>query len=286
MFLRSLFVLILFSPVVARADVFDRYFNKHLADAAKSKNVQKVTKLTPKMMLANSRALPGISAAFIVVKTNGNRWAKLLVHPAETKDMPIVVVERYVTFREGEERAVLASGQKLHLFEDFRFSLDMGQVVPKKLDADLRVGVDQDGGVFLEPIEKAELYLVTKHLPEANPPKSGKLTVGDKFEIHYFNGTYKLYDDGRRSGTLQLKVDESGAVTGHFFSDKDGVKYVVDGKINKDMKNQIEFVITYPRTVQNFTGYLFTGDGKALTGYSRLENRETGFYATRVEDEK
>jgi hypothetical protein len=102
----------------------------------------------------------------------------------------------------------------------------------------------------------------------------------------YFNGAYKLYDDGRRSGTMHLKVADNGVVTGHFFSDKDGQKYDVDGKINKDAKNMIEFLITYPRTSQSFTGYLFTGDGKALTGYSRIENRETGFYATRIEDEK
>src|SRR5262249_25915399 len=153
--------LCLVAPALARADAFDNYFNKHLADVPKAKTVEKVMKLTPKMMIKHSRALPGITATFIVVKTNGDRWAKLLVHPAETKEMPIVVVERYVTFREGEERAVMASGQKLHLFEDFRFSLDMGQVVPKKIAADLRVGVDDDG-VFLEPIDKAEIYLVTK----------------------------------------------------------------------------------------------------------------------------
>jgi hypothetical protein len=285
MFHRSAVVLFLLTPALAQADAFDNYFNKLLADVPKAKNVEKVTKLTPKMMLAHSRALPGITATFIVVKTNGDRWAKLLVHPAETKEMPIVVVERYVTFREGEERAVFASGQKLHLFEDFRFSLDVGQVVPSKIAADLRVGVDKDG-VFLEPVDKAEIYLVTKHLPEANPPKTGKLVVGEKFEMHYFNGAYKLYDDGRRSGTMHLKVAENGVVTGHVFSDKDGQKYEIEGQVNKDAKNRIEFIITYPRVSQSYTGYLFTGDGKALTGFSRLENRETGFYATRIEDEK
>src|SRR5262249_44347705 len=214
----------------------------------------------------------------------------LLVRPAghkvsDDEIKPIVIIERYVTFREGEERTVQASGRNVRLFEDFRFSLDFGQVVPKDVTADLRVGVDK-GNVYVEPIDKAEIYIVKKHLDEANPPKTGKLIVGEKFEMRYFNGNYKLYDDGRRSGTLHIKVGEDGVVTGHYFSDKDGQKYEIDGKVGPNPKHLIEFVISFPRVSQTFTGYLFTGDGRALTGFSRLEGRETGFYAVRIENEK
>jgi hypothetical protein len=31
---------------------------------------------------------------------------------------------------------------------------------------------------------------------------------------------------------------------------------------------------------------MFTGDGRAITGSSRLQDRETGFYAVRIEDAK
>ena len=79
---------------------------------------------------------------------------------------------------------------------------------------------------------------------------------------------------------------KNGVVTGHVFSDKDGQKYDIDGQVNKDAKNKIEFLITYPRVSQNFTGYLFTGDGKAMAGFSRLDGRDAGFYALRIEDEK
>ena len=44
-------------------------------------------------------------------------------------------------------------------------------------------------------------------------------------------GTYRLLDDGRRSGSLTLKVADNGDVTGSFYSDKDGKKYDVTGKI-------------------------------------------------------
>jgi hypothetical protein len=285
----SLFLFVL-APALAHADAFDHYFNNILAKIPEVKTVEKVTKLTPALMVQHNRALPGIAATFIVVKTNDNRYAKLLVQPArqkisETESAPIVLIERYVTYREGEERTVHASGQNIRLFGKFRFSLDMGQVVPKNVSADLRVGVANDEP-YLEPVGKAEIYVVTKHLPEANPPKSGKLVVGEKFEMRYFNGSYKLYDDGRRSGVMTIKVADNGVVTGHYFSDKDGKKYEVDGKISGNPKHMIEFLITYPRVSQNFTGYLFTGDGRAMTGFSRLAGRETGFYAVRIEDEK
>lgn len=281
--------LCLVAPVVAHADSFDNYTNKILVTIPESKNAKKITKLTPKLMVQNTRVLPGVPETFIVVKTNEGRFARLLVRPAGQKvgenELPIVILERYVTFRDGEERTIHATGQNVRLFGDFRFSLDIGQVVPKDVAADLRVGLE-DGDPFLEPVGKAELFVVTKHLPDANPPKTGKLVVGEKFDMRYFNGAFKLYDDGRRSGTMHFKVGENGVVTGHYYSDKDGQKYELEGKINNNPKHQIDFIITYPRVTQTFTGYLFTGDGKALTGVSRLDNRETGFYAIRIEDEK
>ena len=280
-------LLLFLVPALARADAFDLYFNKLLAKMPESKMVEKITKLTPEIMVQNNRALPGITATFLVVKTNDNRFVKLLVQPARQKisddeSAPIILIERYVTYRDGEERTVHASGQNVRLFGDFRFNLDIGQVVPKNVAADLRVGLDKDDP-YLEPVGKAEMYLITKHFPEANPPKAGKLVVGEKFEMRYFNGDFKLFDDGRRTGTMHLKVAENGFVTGHYFSDKDGQKYEIDGKVSTNPKHMIEFIITYPRVSQTFTGFLFTGDGRAMTGSSRLDNREMGFYAIRIE---
>ncbi len=278
---------LLTSPAVVRADAFDNYTNPLLAKVPTSKSAEKITKLTPELMVQHSRALPGLTSAFIVLRTNDSRYAKLLVQPArqkisETDSVPIVLIERYVTFREGDEKTVTASGQNIRLFGDFRFNLDIGQVVPGNVAADLRVVVTKDD-YYLEPVDKAEMYIVTKHLPEANPPKTGKLVVGAQFEPRYFNGEYKLFDDGRRSGTLRLKVLETNEVVGSYYSDKDGQKYEVTGKIAATPSHQINFRINYPRTIQEFTGFLFTGNGVAITGSSRLENRETGFYALRSE---
>ena len=53
---------------------------------------------------------------------------------------------------------------------------------------------------------------MTKPMPEAAPKKTAKFVIGASFESRYFNGVYKLYDDGRRTATLNLKVDDEGDV--------------------------------------------------------------------------
>jgi hypothetical protein len=281
-------LLLVLTPHPARADTFDQYFNSALALVPMSKNAQKVAELTPSLMVQYSRVLPNITATFLVVKTNEGRFCKLLVQPARQKisaalSVPILLIERYVTYREGEERAIHAQGQNVRLFNDFRLSLDIGQVVPKELDADLRFSADGDN-VVVVPVGKAEIYLVTKHLSEANPGEKSKLVVGAKFEARYFSGSYKLHDDGRRSGLLTLKVADDGEVSGAYYSDKDGQKYEVSGKVGMP-NHSIQFRITFPRTIQFFSGFMFTGDGQAITGTSRLQERETGFYATRLDNE-
>jgi hypothetical protein len=272
----------------ALADAFDYYFNNVLTQVPKSKNAVKIQELTPELMVQHSRALPNVTATFLVVKTQGGKFSKLLVQPARqkisaTESVPILLIERFVTYREGDEKTVHAHGQNVRLFDDFRYNLDIGQVVPKALEADLRFVASGDK-VHLEPVGKAEIYLVTKHLPEANPKKGPKVVVGERFEISYFNGSYKLYDDGRRSGLLRLKVDEDGEVTGDYYSDRDGQKYEVSGKVTSPT-HRIQFKVTFPRTIQFFNGFMFTGDGRVITGSSRLEERETGFYAMRLEKE-
>lgn len=281
-------VVLLGLPGAARPDAFDLYTNDILEKVLPTaRGVLQLKRLTPAQMIEHSRVLPGITATFLAVRTNDNRWARLLVQPArhrveKDKSVPILLVERFTTFREAQERTVHAEGKNLRLFHDFRLSLDVGQVVPAELGGDLRFAVENDNP-YLEPVGKAELYLITKPFPEAAPKKLAKLTVGAAFEPHYFNGTYKLYDDGRRSGELHLKVAENGEVTGYYYSDKDGTKYEVEGKVGSP-KHAIFFKVTFPRTIQTFQGFMFTGDGRAITGSSRMQDRETGFYALRQQE--
>ena len=118
---------------------------------------------------------------------------------------------------------------------------------------------------------------------EAKPVKTAKVVIGDTFESKYFAGTFKLHDDGKRSGTLKLTVDAEGNVDGAYYSDRDGQKYEVKGKVGSPV-NTIQFTVKFPRTEQVFQGWMFTGDGKAIVGTSRMVQHEAGFYAVRVEE--
>jgi hypothetical protein len=268
-------------------DAFDYYTNPVLAKAIEADGTKALKTLTDEQITDHDRVLKNVTGAFVIVRTNDGRLAKLLVLSARRKvsadkSVPVALVERFVTYREGEERAVFASGQNLSLFRDFRLSLDLGQVVPEDVGGDVRCVVDGDK-VSLEPLGKAKLYLVTKALSGVGPKKGTKLVVGDKFEKRYFNGSYQLYDDGRRSGKLVLKVKEDGSVTGAYYTDRDGTKYEVVGKVGTP-SHAIEFTIKLPRVEQTFKGMLFTGDGQVLTGTSRMNEREAGFYAKRIEE--
>jgi hypothetical protein len=279
---------ILLFPLLTRADDFDHYTNEILAKIPKADGVLHIKQLTPEMLVEHNRVLGNLKGALLVVKTNDNRWAKLLVQTAaqkvsDKKTLPILLIDRFTTFKEGEERAVVAEGKNVRLFQDFQFSLDLGQIVPAAVGGDLRLIVNEDK-TYVEPIGKAELYLVTKALPEATPKKADKVIVGKTFEPKYFTGTYKLHDDGRRSGKLVLKVDGDGNVDGWYYSDKDGAKYEVSGKVG-DPNHAIKFKITLPRTPEDFQGWMFTGDGRVICGVSRLQEREAGFYAVRMDEE-
>jgi hypothetical protein len=295
--IRAIAVVLLLTLVVAglsapvpmpKPDAFDWYINPVLAKAISAEGVREVARLSPDEIGDHDRVLPALPYAFLIVKTNQGRNAKLLVQAGKQKVegdrfLPILMVERYLTYKEGEEETILARGQGVSLYPGFRLSLDLGQVVPEELGGDLRFVVDGDKA-HLEPVGKARLYLVTKGLPDAAPKKRPKVVVKEPFEPRYFNGTYRLYDDGRRSGRLVLKVDDDNNVTGGYYSDKDGQKYEVRGRVGNP-PHSIQFTVVLPRTEQVFQGWLFTADGKTLAGSSRMLNREAGFYAVRQDEE-
>lgn len=110
------------------------------------------------------------------------------------------------------------------------------------------------------------------------------MIVGAVFEPKYFNGTFKLYDDGRRVGKLVLTVDKDGAIGGSYYADKDGAKYEVTGKVGEP-NYSVKFKVQWPRTVQEFQGWMFTADAQAICGVSRMQERESGFYAVRIDQE-
>lgn len=267
-----------------REDSFDSYTNESLQKLIESKSVRKVQQVTEADLVEHARVLPGITSAFLVVKTNEGRLAKLLALPARQKidrekSVSIILLERFVTYREAEERTIQAQGRDVRLFGTFRFNIDWGQVVPAAVPADLAIVTDKDGS-RIEAVDKAEVYLITQPVSEVRAKSAAGPPPGAPFTPAFFNGAFKLHEDGRRSGTLHLKVNGEGEVLGHYYSDKDGQKYEVAGKVSNP-NNSIQFRIAYSRSIQQFQGWIFTADGQAITGFARLQDRETGFYAVR-----
>jgi hypothetical protein len=284
----SLIVLALWQ-VRAGADHFEHYtnavFDKNVKDAKLFKELKEIDSTG---LSEFADVLADTNATFLLVRTNEDRWAKLLVQAARQRfgkdgQAPMLLIERYVTFKEATERTVKAKGENVHVYPGMRLNLDIGQFVPAKLTADLTVADDGKGGFKLAPAGNAKLYALTKPIPDVVPKKADKLTVGATFEIRYFNGKFKLYDDGRRSGTINLEVNESGEVTGAFYSDRDGAKYDISGEVSNP-KHAINFTIKFPQVKQTFSGFLFTGNGKVISGSSKLQDREAGFYAERIEE--
>lgn len=276
----------------ARADAFDEYTLPLVAAAPGKDGVREVGELTPELIVAHSQVLPHVEGAMVLVATNDHRWAKMLVLAArhkftppgggEPQFMPVFRIERFVTFREGGDRSVQASGQGISLFAGFRFHLDWGQVVPEALGGDLQVVAEPGKKLTLRPVGQAKIYLLTQPLPEAAPRGVRRLESGEKFQAEYFTGVYRLHDDGRRSGVLRLTVGEGGDITGTLVSDANGREYPVTGSIGRP-NYKIQFTVQFPQTQQEFTGFMFTGNGKAIAGISKMEEREAGFYAVRLE---
>jgi hypothetical protein len=284
----AVFALVIVAASV-RAEQFDYYTQPVLAKAISDGTLKEVTELSSDQVAEYTSALPDSASAFLVVATNDKRFAKLLVQPARQKigdkQAPLLLVDKYVTFKGTSDRAVQASGQSLQLYPGLRLNLDIGQVVPEAVAADLTViAADKDANAFVvKPVKDAKLYVVTKPIAGVVPKKAPKLVVGEAFETRFFAGRYKLHDDGKRSGLLKLDVNESGEITGTFTSDKDGREYEVQGKAGMP-KHAATFTIRFPATTQTFTGYMFTGDGKAIAGTTKMLEREAGFYAERMED--
>jgi hypothetical protein len=269
--MRRLAALVLLAASAAgRADQFDYYTHPVLSKAASDGSLKEVKELSGKDLDDATGVLPDSPDAVLVVATNDKRFAKLLAQPVKQKiggdkEAPLLLIDKYTTYKGTSAQAV--------------------QVVPESVGGDFTVTADpkDPNGFLVKPVKDAKLYVLSKPIAGVVPKKAPKLVVGEAFETRFIAGKYKLHDDGRRSGVLKLEVNDAGEITGTFTSDKDGREYDVQGKAGSP-KHAITFTIKYPATTQTFTGFVFTGDAKAIAGTAKMLEREAGFYAERIEE--
>ncbi|MER3417232.1 MAG: hypothetical protein C4297_13640 [Gemmataceae bacterium] len=269
--------------LTAYADSFDAWDRDTLVRLTRSEQVQQVERLRAAQGTRCAGLLPGTDGAVLFVRTRNGLWAKLAcifgIQKTPAGPRPVLVIERFATFRPESGRAVQASARGVYLYDGFHFNLELGQIVPPDVGADLRYSAEA-GGV-LEAMPQVQIFLLVKP-PKGNPATAPQNKIGDADTP--VGGTFQLYDDGRRTARLHLEIAQDGTISGSYVSDRTGRTYPVRGKVQSP-RHIWEFTVKFPQTEQTFRGWFFTGDGAALAGFSRMQDREFGFYAVRLPDE-
>ena len=267
------------------ADVFDRHaapLVKKLANegtATKELAMADAAKLKP--LAAN------IGSPCLILKTDGGNYTKALVSwglkkGKETeKPTPLLLIERYVSYRGERLDLTSAIGKDVMLFPGFGFDFDIGQVVPVGQGADIEFTAE---AALICATEAKLVVLNGSQLPPAE--KSAKHDPNDHEGVvaQDFNGTRKLNADGRWLGDLELKVNEGGRATGSFTSDESKNAYELSGQTGSTPHN-LKLEVFLANTQLSVDGYLWTKDKSQMAGTVTMTGRKFGFVATRVASE-
>ncbi len=268
----------------ARADQFDAIEGKPLAAALKGPDARAVERLSVADLGAMPSVLKDARGALLAMKTSRGNVARLLIVPELRKDegggppIPVFVVERFDTFDAADLSARVAGGRALMLFPGFRLDLDTGQVVPEGQGGDLAYA--KEGESALVPLKGSALFALSK-APAPDPMKPPQPTPGRAVVPADFAGRYRLHANGQWSGTLDLKVEDKGELSGQFRSDAHGASYPVTGQVASDAPNKLTMAVKFPRSRGDFEGYLWTEGKGAMAGTFRLLDKTFGFFAIR-----
>ena len=283
----ALVILAGLAPARVRADQFEGLDGPTLGRLLKGSDVAPRLDLSLGEIGGMPAWLVDSRSALVLARTDAGNPSRLLLVPelrkppngAPGEPIPVLVVERLDTFDAGDLATRLASRREIVLFDGMPLDLDTGQVVPVGQGGDI-VYRTAHGEPKLEVIAPAQLYVLSKPpefaetaVPRPSPGRS--ILPGD------FAGRYRLFANGQWSGTLDLKVEPRGVVTGRFRSDLHGTAYPVTGQVAADTPGLVRFSVALPRARQEFDGYLY-GEGKgAMAGTLTLLDRTFGFFAVR-----
>ena len=266
---------LMLASTVDAADVFDRHTTGFLKIGIAGKKPVKSLTLREAGRLKTLSA--DIGSPCIVIRTNDGNLTKALVgwgfRRGKGKLIPVLLIERFVTYRQNRGDVAAAAGKDVMLFAGFNFNFDIGQVVPAGQGGDIRL---TDKGA-LEPLGDAKVFALNgSQLPK---PKKGEPGNGGVISRH-FAGTWKVTVDGQWNGELQLKLENNGRLSGKYTSTKSKSTYDVTGRIAA-LKHHAKLTIALDNASQTIDAYLFTSDKAAMAGTARLAGRTFGFYAVR-----
>lgn len=267
------------------ADVFERHDAKLVKGLAEQGESVKVVTMSDAAKL--KPLAPTIGTPCFVVRTDEGGYAKLLAAwglkkgKESEKPTPVLLVERYVTYRGDRIDLTSATGKDVMLFPGFGFNLDIGQVVPEGQGADLIFTADGE----LVPGDRAKLVAINgSQLPPADKAARRDPNDHEGVVAEDFSGTWKLNADGRWLGELELKVTEVGKATGSFTSDESKNSYDITGQTGSTPHN-LKLEVFLANTQLSMDGYLWTKDKSQMAGTVTMTGRKFGFVATRVSAE-
>jgi len=225
---------------------------------------------------------PRISAPCLIVRTNDGHWSKALLAWGQRKlkgreqPHPVLVLERFVTYRSDREGQTTASGKDVMIFAGHSFSFDIGQVVPTGSGADIEF---TDAGL-IKPLGEAKLFALNgSQLAAAEKPNPND---HEGVLPRDFAGTWKVSIDGRWTGTWEIAVDDQRTILGKFISDDTQSGYELYGKVS-NVPHQAKLEIDLANTNLAIDAFLFNSDKSTMSGTVVMANRKLGFVATRQE---
>ncbi len=279
--LNTMVMVLVTTTGVLAADVFDRHVAKDLKRALEQTPL-------PQLSLNESAKLKPLAASIsspcIVVKTDEGNFAKALIgwglRKGADKPTPVLLIERFVTYRGDRTDLTSAVGKDVMLFPGFGFNFDIGQVVPTGQGADIEFTAEQSmkplgeavmvalNGSILPPVYKTGKY----------DPAANEAVVGADFA-----GTWKVDVDGRWKGEWELAVTDSGKITGVFVSDELQNRYDITGELGSSPHN-LRVDVFLANAQMQVDGYLWTKDKSQIAGTVMMTNRKFGFHAVRVKE--
>jgi len=269
----------------AMADVFDQHTSQHLRQVAeKSDGLKFITlsDLHQLQPLAKTETTP-----MVVIKTGESQWTKAAMTWAFRKTeaglIPILTIERFVTYRDDLSNVSAASDDNIMLFAGFAYDFDIGQVVPVDQGGDLAFTVD-DKQKSIQLLGEAKLWGVNgSQLPETDEGETLSPTDHAGVLPTDFSGRWKISIDGRWAGVMQLKIQNGRILTGTFTSEETKSTYEVSGRVASPPQHA-KLTIQLDNAEQDLETYLWTKDKSAMAGISSLAGQTFGFYATREKE--